>query len=369
MKEKREPKKEKRKPKKEKRKPMRSRYREDLRVERGRFYHKMVTLAEWLQHDTLERAAASLGISLRSASSDLKLLPEQLGVELMTDGHEPTQHAEELRPVARDLTSAFRVLRALTQARSVRVAMTSHINWNYLPQILADDEVRVMLENGGLRLAALDRRADRIPEAVLSGEADIGVGPLDDTVTKGGLNIERNSYFQSQLLVISRPREGSEEHSFGWDELLRERLILHERGTATRLAIERAWDARNKGATGATSGVLLPAVEVTDAMLMLELVAAGHGTGITAKGPAIREYAKRNGLKISPAPIHDAEEVRVGVMTRAAGLTNAAAKTIATTLFKVLERELGAPTRMESQWKGATANGAASSAISPEADR
>ena len=328
-------------------KPKKLFYADDGRDIRTSRYQQLVTLAAALEHGGFERAANALRVDKDTVSADLTKLSDWLGVELFTeDTNHPTDHARELVPLADMLTHVFGAMRARA-SKTVRIAMTSHLSRNYLPCLLNRKDIKKQISSDKLRIAVLDRRADHIPEAVLRGEADIGVGPVQGPKSTG-LEVWKVSSFHSKLVVLSLPEQAPAHGRFDWEELVSKKLILHERGTGTRLALERAWqgsvsESKRRKPRPPLSG----AIEVSDAMLMLELVAAGHGLGITAMGPAIREFAQPKHLPsprlaINEAPISDTEEIRVSIMVRGS-VASDAVDLVASGIYEELAKELGAP--------------------------
>lgn len=310
------------------------------RAEVAKLVQGLLDLEQLFTHTEIQDTADALHISTNTLYKDLGLVQKALGVELRTENNGfMTVHAELLRPLARDVAQLIASVRTLQEGPIVHIAMTSHLSRNYIPAILDDERVKRGIALKHFRLAVLDRRADSIPEAVRTGQADIGIAPISsDAVVE--LHLHEKKTFQSKLVVLQK-KGPNNQPSYSWNDLSQLGLILHERGTATRIAIDRASHESRDGKR------LTPILEVSDAMLMLELVAKGHGTGITALGPAIKDFVRDFSLHTGDGPPSDAEnlpspfatalEVRVGVLLRKSHLKSDAVNAVARAALAALD--------------------------------
>jgi len=218
------------------------------------------------------------------AGLNLKLLRSRgvKGVELTEAGR---RLLEMVDPVFTSLPMLAADLRK-EDSGPLSLATTGFAAYNFLPRILEEFRGRFPEVTVSVRVRS---ESDVIAMAE-TGQVDLGIGALSGRLDR--LAVAARAPLTIQLVAPSRLRWGSARP--GWAEVLRRPLVLHERVSVLRIALEEVLSRRNMMAQ------LKIAAEVTTPELLLEMVRAGFGVGIIPLGPRLAESL--DGLSIQPLP-------------------------------------------------------------------
>ena len=195
---------------------------------------------------SFQRAAEQLAISQSAITRRIQKLETALDVilfERTTRSLRATLAGKEFCARAQAiLDDAGEALRALGDAtlryRHQRNAVVTIATVRTLAQNLIPRALKRNGDNGPLvRINLLDLFADEVSNAVLSGEADFGIGFLG--MQEYGLDFE---YLCDDPFVLAIPQdhELAQEKSIRWADLASYRLIVPQKGSGNRLLIDNA---------------------------------------------------------------------------------------------------------------------------------
>jgi DNA-binding transcriptional LysR family regulator len=194
-------------------------------------------------------AAEALGISQPAVSQQMRRLEVELGVEVLRRSRQGvvkiTACGEALLDFARATLAAYdALLEELDRRRGViagelRLA-ASTIPGEYLaPQLLAD--FRAQYPDVEAWVIVGDS-AD-VARQVRAGECDLGF--IGAPVEQAGLTLERLAA-DEVVLAVYPGHSFAERERVSWEEVLTQPLIVREKGSGTRQAVERALAAQGK---------------------------------------------------------------------------------------------------------------------------
>ncbi len=226
---------------------------------------------------SFSRAAEALGITQPSVSIQVRDLERALGVELFEQigkrtflteaGKVLEEYASRILSLLEEAEQAVRELRG-APGGTLRVGAESTAGTYLLPPVLR--ELRSRFPEAVVTLEIHEAR--RIQEKLLRNELDCGiVGP--------SLRHEALLYVPyrtDELVPIAAPDSPvARRGELTANELARERLILRERGSGTREAVEQAF--RNLGLP------VSPAMELPSTEAVVQAAAANLGVGIVSR--------------------------------------------------------------------------------------
>ncbi len=226
---------------------------------------------------SFSRAAEALGITQPSVSIQVRDLERALGVELFEQigkrtfltetGKVLEEYASRILSLLEEAEQAVRELRG-APGGTLRVGAESTAGTYLLPPVLR--EVRTRFPEAAIVLEIHEAR--RIQEKILRNELDCGiVGP--------SLRHEAlvyTPYRTDELVPVAAPDSAvARRGDLRAADLARERLVLRERGSGTREAVEQAF--RNLGLP------VTPAMELPSTEAVIQAAAADLGVGIVSR--------------------------------------------------------------------------------------
>ncbi|MFN0165639.1 MAG: LysR family transcriptional regulator [Bryobacteraceae bacterium] len=160
-------------------------------------------------------------------------------------------------------------------AGPLSLATTGFVAYNYLPRMLKEFHADFPDVSVSVRVRS---EADVMSMAE-TGQVDLGVGALSGGQDR--LTVTARAPLTIRLVAPAHFRWSSARVS--WAEVMRHPLVLHERVSVLRVALEDLLNRKN----------LLPklrvAAEVTTPELLMEMVRAGFGVGLIPLGPRLAE--------------------------------------------------------------------------------
>ncbi|MDR7577562.1 MAG: LysR family transcriptional regulator [Armatimonadota bacterium] len=249
--------------------------------------HQLKIFRTVVRAGSFSRAAEELRITQPSVSIQVRELERALGVELFEQigkriflteaGRVLDGYAVRILSLLEEAEQAVRDLRGAA-AGSLRVGANNTAGTYLLPPLLA--RVREQAPEAEITLEILPTR--RVYEKLLRNELDVGV--VGDGMRHE--SIVHFPYYTDQLVVIASPDHPlAQRRDVTAAELVRQRLVMRERGSGTREAAERAF--RSLGL------VPTPAMELQGNEAVVRAVAAGLGVGVISRLAA--EDALRQG--------------------------------------------------------------------------
>ncbi|MCS7235876.1 MAG: LysR family transcriptional regulator [Armatimonadota bacterium] len=249
--------------------------------------HQLKIFRTVVRAGSFSRAAEELRITQPSVSIQVRELERALGVELFEQvgkriflteaGRLLDEYAVRILALLEEAEQAVRDLRG-SAAGSLRVGANNTPGTYLLPPLLA--RVRERAPEADITLEILPTR--RVYEKLLRNELDVGV--VGDGMRHE--SIVHFPYHTDQLVVVASPQHPLVQRTdVTAADLVRQRLVLRERGSGTREATERAF--RSLGL------VPTPAMELQTNEAVVRAVAAGLGIGVISRLAA--EEALRRG--------------------------------------------------------------------------
>ncbi len=217
--------------------------------------HKRVRQLEWEQglHLKLLRSRGVKGIELTEAGRRLLELVDPVfgGLPLL---------AADLRR---------------EDAGPLAMATTGFVANNYLPRVMREFRARYP----GVLVSVRVRSESDVVAAAAGGQVDLGIGALAGSPE--GLTVAARAPLTIWLIGPARFRWDGARTS--WSDVLRHPLVLHERVSVLRVALEQLLSRKNLLAK------MTIAAEVTTPELLLEMVRAGFGVGVIPLGPRLAD--------------------------------------------------------------------------------
>ena len=244
-------------------------------------------------------AAQALHVAQPSVSTALRELEDHYGVpvfERYAKRLRITEAGRQLYPYAKHLTALFDetedVMRSMDKAGTFRIGTSITIAACYLPRLIRSFQalyprmtIRVTTEN-----------TDAVTRRLLDNEVDVGL--VEGEVHSPFLVVE--PYRTDRLTLVCRP-----DHPFALaggataEALVKEPLLLRERGSAVRETIDTALAARSLAAEPVWQSVSTEAI--------LRAIQAGLGVSVLPR-PLAAELVDR-GL-LAAVPVTDLDLVR-----------------------------------------------------------
>lgn len=244
---------------------------------------------------SFSRAAEELRISQPSVSIQVADLERALGVDLferlgkhvyLTEaGRVLEEYARRMLTLAAEAETAVAEVRGMRRGRITVGA--SHTPGTYLlPHVIAQYQERFPQMSVTLEIA----NTRRVQEQLLRHEVDLGV--VGAEIDSPQLRVE--PFMEDELVLVAAPshplaRVGSVKAG----GLLDHRVILRERGSGTRTAVEHALRAAGLA--------LVPSMELGSTEAVKEAVAAGLGVAMLSR-LALRPEIGAGRLVVVPAP-------------------------------------------------------------------
>lgn len=249
--------------------------------------HQLRIFRTVVRAGSFSRAAEELRITQPSVSIQVRELERALGAELfeqvgkrifLTDaGRVLDEYAVRILTLLEEAERAVRDLRGMSSG-PLRVGANNTSATYLLPPLLA--RLREQAPEADISLEILP--TGRVYEKLLRNELDVGVvgdGMRHDSIV-------HFPYHTDELVVITSPRSRlSGRKDVTAAELVRQRLVLRERGSGTRETTERAF--RSLGL------VPTPAMELPSNEAVVQAVGADLGVGVVSRLAA--EEALRRG--------------------------------------------------------------------------
>ncbi len=239
--------------------------------------HQLKIFRTVVRAGSFSRAAEELRITQPSVSIQVRELERALGVELFEQvgkriflteaGRVLDEYAVRILTLLEEAERAVRDLRGGASG-PLRVGANNTPATYLLPPLLA--RLRQQAPEAEITLEVLPTR--RVYEKLLRNELDVGV--VGDGMRHE--SIVHFPYYTDELVVIASPRSplaGREGVTAA--ELVRQRLVLRERGSGTREAAERAF--RSLGL------VPTPALELPTNEALIQAVSADLGVGVVSR--------------------------------------------------------------------------------------
>lgn len=234
---------------------------------------------------SFSRAAEELGISQPSVSIQVADLERSLGVDLfeqlgkriyLTDaGRVLEDYARRILALAEEAETAVAEVKGLLRGRLAIGASTTPGTY-LLPRILGHFQERFPQINVTLEIA----NTRRIQERLLRNELDLGVVGWEVT----SHNLVAEPFLEDELVLVIPPSHPLAAAGTVSAQALREhRVIMRERGSGTREAVEAA--------LGEVGVVLVPAMEFGSNEAVKEAVAGGLGIAILSHLAVVAETA------------------------------------------------------------------------------
>ncbi len=260
-----------------------------LNVHQLKIFHTVVRAGSF------SRAAEELRITQPSVSIQVRELERALGVELFEQigkrifltqaGQVLEEYAVRVLSLLEEAERAIRDLKGQA-AGPLRVGANNTPGTYLLPPALR--RLREQMPEVEVTLEILPTR--RVYDKLLRNELDVGV--VGDGMRHE--SIVHFPYYTDEIVAIASPRHPlalrQEVHAA---DLLRQRLILRERGSGTRDATEQAF--RSLG--------LVPsaAMELQSNEALVHAVAADLGVGVVSR-LAVQEAVRRGEVVVLPTP-------------------------------------------------------------------
>lgn len=249
--------------------------------------HQLKIFRTVVRAGSFSRAAEELRITQPSVSIQVRELERALGVELFEQigkriflteaGRVLDEYAVRILALLEEAERAVRDLRGASGGL-LRVGANNTPATYLLPPLLA--RVRQQAPEAEISLEILPTR--RVYEKLLRNELDVGV--VGDGMRHE--SIVHFPYYTDELVVLASPRHPlAGRKDVTASELVRQRLVLRERGSGTREATERAF--RSLGL------VPTPAMELPNNEALVQAVVADLGVGVVSRLAA--EEAIRRG--------------------------------------------------------------------------
>jgi DNA-binding transcriptional LysR family regulator len=277
--------------------------------------HQLKIFRTVVRAGSFSRAAEELRITQPSVSIQVRELERALGVELFEQvgkriflteaGRVLDEYAVRILSLLEEAERAVRDLQGVSGG-PLRVGANNTPGTYLLPPLLA--RVREQVPEADITLEILPTR--RVYEKLLRNELDVGV--VGDGMRHE--SIVHFPYHTDQLVVVVSPRHplaARREVTAG--ELVRQRLILRERGSGTREAAERAF--RSQGL------VPTPAMELHTNEAVVHAVAAGLGVGVLSR-LAVEDALRRGDLVVVETPDYRPTRTLWGVRHREKRVTS-----------------------------------------------
>lgn len=234
----------------------------------------------------LSRAADRIGLTQPAVSQHLKHLEDRFGVPLLLCRRRSvvlTEAGEALRryaaAAAADGARTEALIKSIGGAAPLRFGATRTIGEYVLPERVGaylrnqpEAELRFRVDNTEVLLAAL--RRGEIDFAFIEGIFD-------------RLEFETRFFLRDEFLPVCAPDDGLAAGSRRWEDLLPRRLIAREQGSGSRLLLERALEADNRGI-----GHFRRTMEVGNIEAIKRLVADGVGIAFLYRRSVARELAE-----------------------------------------------------------------------------
>ncbi|MDR5682496.1 MAG: LysR family transcriptional regulator [Armatimonadota bacterium] len=250
---------------------------------------------------SFSRAAEELRITQPSVSIQVRELERTLGVELFDQigkriflteaGRVLDEYAVRVLGLLQEAEAAIRDLRGLAGG-TLRVGASNTPGTYLLPPLLG--ELRRRVPDAEITLDIAGTR--RVHERILRNELDVGVvgtGMRHDSLVAF-------PYRSDEMVTIAAPDSPlAHRGEVRAADVLRERLILRERGSGTREAVEQAF--RSLGL------VPSPAMEISSNETIVNAVAAGLGVGIVSQ-LAVEDTQRAGRVRV--IPVADLRAVR-----------------------------------------------------------
>ena len=228
---------------------------------------------------SVSAAAVALHTSQPGVSKQIRLLEEELGVEIFErHGKRVVAVTEPGRAVLaiaeRILSEAVNLKRAGQEyadeaAGSFRIS-TTHTQARYaLPKAVA----KFMQRYPGVRLSIQQGNPSQICEQVLTGEADIGIAT--EAISDYDALVSLPCYQWNRCIVVPQDHALLNEHPLTLEAVTRHPIITYDFAFAGRSLVNKAFDTR-----GLTPNIVLSAL---DADVIKTYVELGLGIGIMAK--------------------------------------------------------------------------------------
>ncbi len=249
--------------------------------------HQLKIFRTVVRAGSFSRAAEELRITQPSVSIQVRELERALGAELFDQigkriflteaGRVLDEYAVRILALLEEAECAVRDLRGASGGL-LRVGANNTPGTYLLPPLLA--RVRQQAPEAEITLEILPTR--RVYEKVLRNELDVAV--VGDGMRHE--SIVHFPYYTDELVVIASPRHPlAGRKDVTASEVVRQRLVLRERGSGTREATERAF--RSLGL------VPTPAMELQNNEALVQAVMADLGIGVVSRLAA--EEAIRRG--------------------------------------------------------------------------
>jgi DNA-binding transcriptional LysR family regulator len=236
---------------------------------------------------SFRRAAEVLYVTQPAVTQQIKALEEELGARLLdrSGGKVRLTAAGEilLRRAAEAEATLSRAIEEIGSLEgevrgALRVAASTTIAQYVLPRLLAE----FTLQHPGARLELESANTQRVVEAVVKGEAPIGL--IEGPAHRQELAVER--WLEDELvLVVAAGHEWANEE-IALSALRSAALLVRERGSGTREVLEQALKR-----AGAPISKLQVAMELGSTETLLACVEAGLGVGFASRFALERQRA------------------------------------------------------------------------------
>lgn len=266
-----------------------------------RIFHTVARLGSF------SRAAEELGISQPSVSIQVADLERSLGVDLFEQlgkriylteaGRILEDYARRILGLVEEASTAVSEVTGVHRGRLAVGASTTPGTY-VLPQVIARYQERFPRITVTLDIT----NTRRIQERLLRDELDVGVvGWEINSHTLGA-----QPFFEDEIVLIAAPGHPLAAAEAVAVKVLRDhRLILRERGSGTREAVEAAVQQ---------AGLLLPpAMELGSSEAIKEAVAAGFGVALLSKLAVSEEVAARRVVIVPLAGLRIRRALRIVV--------------------------------------------------------
>ena len=236
---------------------------------------------------SFRRAAEVLYITQPAVTQQIKALEEELGARLFDRGGGEVKLTAAGEILLRRAAEAEAILsRSIEEIGSLegevrgalRVAASTTIAQYVLPRLLAE----FTLQHPGARLELESANTQRVVEAVVKGEAPIGL--IEGPAHRQELAVER--WLEDELvLVVPAGHEWANEE-IALSALRTAALLVRERGSGTREVLEQALKR-----AGAPISKMQVAMELGSTETLLACVEAGLGVGFASRFALERQRA------------------------------------------------------------------------------
>ncbi len=252
------------------------------------------------------RAAISLGITQPTLSTGIKLLEEQLGVQLVFRGSRYgglTPEGQRALVWARKIVSDSRQLRE--EMRATHHGLSGQIRLAVIPTALtwaAQLSARFTKAHPNLRVSILSRSSSQILSMLDNLDADAGITYLDNEPL--GRVMTRPLYSERYMLVSPADHPLAQRKSVHWGDLAGERLCLFTEDMQNRRILDRHL----------TDADVRPESLVESNSIVVLVAHVGEGDWITVLPEGIARFLTRGtDLHLTPIAAKDSGH-RVGLV-------------------------------------------------------